>query len=210
MPEIQMMSLEGKVVGTVPVPQLLEGPVNQAVLWQAVRMHLANQRQGNAETKTRGQVSGGGKKPWRQKHTGRARAGSTRSPLWRKGGIVFGPHPREHRYALPEKLRRVALVNSLRDKFSNQAVTVVQGELDSLSPKTKSLSELLRRLNAGEKVLLVVERPTAILLRISRNLSGVRVRPVSDLTCYDVLDSNKLVVTTDAFKRLEALTGNPA
>ena len=207
MPEIQLVNCEGEVVGAVPTPHLLEGPVNEAVLWQAVRMHLANQRQGTAETKTRGQVSGGGKKPWRQKHTGRARAGSSRSPIWRKGGIVFGPHPREHRYALPEKLRRVALVSSLRDKFSNQAVTVVQGELEGLSPKTKALAQLLRQLHAEKKVLLVVEQPTPTLLRISRNLSDVQVRTASDLTCYDVLASDKLVVTSEALKRLEALSG---
>ncbi len=208
MPEIQLVNLEGKVVGAVPTPQPLEGPVNEAVLWQAVRMYLANQRQGTSETKTRGQVSGGGKKPWRQKHTGRARAGSSRSPIWRKGGIVFGPHPREHRYALPDKLRRTALVNSLRDKFSSQAVTVVQGGLEGLSPKTKVLAQLLREMHAEKKVLLVVEGVAPTLLRISRNLSDVQVRTASDLTCYDVLASDKLVVTSEALKRLEALSGS--
>ena len=167
-------------------------------------MHLANQRQGTADTKRRGEVRGGGKKPWRQKHTGRARAGSIRSPIWRKGGIVFGPHPREYRYALPEKLRRLALLNSLRDKFSSQAVMVIQG-LDGLTPKTKALAGLLRKLQVEKKALLVVERPAPTWNRISRNLYGVEVRPVSDLTCYDVLASDKLVVTAEAFKQLEAL-----
>ena len=205
MPEIQLVDLEGKAVGTLPVPQTLEGPVNEAVLWQAVRMHLANQRQGTADTKTRGEVSGGGRKPWKQKHTGRARAGSIRSPIWRKGGIVFGPHPREYRYSLPEKLRRVALVSSLRDKFSSQAVMVVQG-LDGLPPKTKALAGLLRRLHVEEKALFVVERPSVTLMRTARNLPGVQVRVASDLTCYDVIASDKLLVTAEALKQLEALS----
>src|SRR3989338_8710516 len=103
--EIQLFDLEGKAVGSVQVPAALEGPVNEAVLWQAVRMYLANRREGNAETKTRGQ-SGGGRKPWKQKHTGRARAGSTRSPIWRGGGVVFGPHPHDFRYELPANVRK--------------------------------------------------------------------------------------------------------
>ena len=204
MPDTQLYDLEGKVIGSVRVPAALQGPVNEAVLWQAVRMYLANQRQGNAETKTRGQVSGGGKKPWRQKHTGRARAGSIRSPLWRKGGIVFGPHPRDYGYALPAGVRKTALVNSLRDKFSSQAVTVVSG-FEGLAPKTKALSQLLGKLQAEKRALLVVEKASPELLRISRNLRGVSVRPASDLTCYDVLSSDKLVVTAGAIKRWEAL-----
>ena len=216
--DIQLYDLEGKVVGSVQVPAALEGPVNEAVLWQAVRMYLANQREGNADTKRRGEVSGGGKKPWKQKHTGRARAGSIRSPIWRKGGIVFGPHPRDYRYALPASVRKVALINSLRDKVSSQAVAAVQG-LEGIAPKTKALAQVLKklqaaagasgsaatRLGAEQKALLVVEKPSAELLRISRNLCSVTVRPVSDVTCYDVLASNRLVVTAGALKAWESL-----
>ena len=203
--EIQMFDLEGKAAGSVPVPAALEGPVNEAVLWQAVRMYLANQREGNAETKTRGQVSGGGKKPWRQKHTGRARAGSIRSPIWRKGGIVFGPHPHDFRYELPASVRKVALINSLRDKVGNEAVAVVKS-FEGIAPKTKALAGLLRKIQAAEKALLVVEKPSPELVRISRNLAGVTgVKPASDLNCYDVLSATKLVVTAEAFKGWEAL-----
>ena len=203
--EIQLFDLEGKRVGSLQVPAALEGPVNEAVLWQAVRMYLANRRQGTAQTKTRGQVRGGGRKPWRQKHTGRARAGSIRSPLWRKGGIVFGPHPREHRYELPASVRKVALVNSLRDKIGGEAVAVIK-TFEGLAPKTKALAQLLKKLQAERKVLLVIEKPSAELARISRNLAGVTaVKPASDLTCYDVLLSDKLVVTEGAFKGWEAL-----
>ena len=203
--EIQVVDLEGKAVGSVQVPAALEGPVNEAVLWQAVRMYLANRREGNAETKTRGQVRGGGKKPWKQKHTGRARAGSSRSPIWRGGGVVFGPHPHDFRYELPANVRKVALVNSLRDKVSSQAVVVLKS-FEGIAPKTKALALLLRKLQAERKALLVVEKPSSDLVRISRNLAGVMaVKPASDLTCYDVLSATKLVVTAEAFKGWEAL-----
>jgi len=205
--EIQVVDLEGKAVGSVQVPAALEGPVNEAVLWQAVRMYLANRREGNAETKTRGQVRGGGKKPWKQKHTGRARAGSTRSPIWRGGGVVFGPHPHDFRYELPANVRKVALVNSLRDKVSSQAVVIVKS-FEGIVPKTKALAQLLRKLQVERKTLLVVEKPSPDLVRISRNLAGVMaVKPASDLTCYDVLSATKLVVTAEAFKGWEALPG---
>lgn len=203
--EIQVVDLEGKVVGSVQVPAALEGPVNEAVLWQAVRMYLANRREGNAETKTRGQVRGGGKKPWKQKHTGRARAGSSRSPIWRGGGVVFGPHPHDFRYELPANVRKVALVNSLRDKVGSQAVVVLKS-FEGIAPKTKALAQLLRKLQAEKKALLVVEKPSPDLVRISRNLTCVTaVKPASDLTCYDVLSATKLVVTAEAFKGWEAL-----
>ncbi len=199
-----MYDKEGKPVGSVPVPKELEGSANAAVLWQAVRMYLANQRQGTADTKRRGEVRGGGRKPWKQKHTGRARAGSIRSPLWRKGGIVFGPHPREYRYELPPQVKRLALVNSLRNKVSAQSVAVVES-LDGLTPKTKALADLLRRLEVGKGALLVVEQPSPILWRIARNLRRVEVRPVAELNAYEVLETPKLVVTSEAWKKLEAV-----
>ena len=205
MPDIQLFDLEGKQVGSVQVPASLEGPVNEAVLWQVVRMYRANQREGNADTKRRGEVRGGGRKPWRQKHTGRARAGSTRSPIWRKGGIVFGPHPHDFRYELPASVRKVALVNSLRDKVNSQAVAVVK-TFEGITPKTKVLAGLLRKIQAERKALLVVEKPSPELVRISRNLAGVTaVKPASDLNCYDVLSATKLVVTAEALKGWEAL-----
>lgn len=203
---LDLYSAEGKVIGSVPLPKILEGEVNRPLLWQAVRQHLANQRQGNADTKMRGEVRGGGKKPWRQKHSGRARAGSNRSPLWRKGGIVFGPHPREYRYELPQQIRKNALVSSLRAKAADQGMTVVQS-FEALEPKTKALVRFLKQVGAGERTLVVVEKQTAGLARISRNLRKVFVRAASDLTCYDVLACRKLVLTAEALKQLEGLQG---
>ncbi len=202
MSEINLHNLEGKVVGSVTLPKTLEGPADRVLLWQAVRMYLANQRQGNADTKRRGEVSGGGKKPWAQKHTGRARHGSIRSPIWRKGGITFGPHPREYRYELPAQVRRRALVESLKAKVTDQAVLAVE-DLDKLAPKTKALHQLLEQIKA-DRALLVIDRPSSILARISRNLPRVQVKPASDLNCYDVLSHPRLVVTSAGLKQLEA------
>lgn len=202
MAQIQLYNLEGKAVGSVPVPEGLEGPANEARLWQATRSYLANQRQGNADTKRRGEVSGGGRKPWKQKHTGRARAGSIRSPIWRKGGVVFGPHPREYRYALSPRVRRAALRDSLKEKFTSQSVAVVE-TFEGIQPKTKALVGFLKGLNAEEGALLVVDKPSASLVRISRNLRDVLVRLTADLTCYEVLASRKVVLTTQALKQLE-------
>lgn len=202
MPGVELYNQEGKVVGSVPVPKALEGPASRNLLWQVTRMHLANQRQGNADTKRRGEVSGGGKKPWRQKHTGRARAGSIRSPLWRKGGVVFGPHPREYRYSLPEKIRVAALRDSLKERMSSGSVAVVE-TLDGIGGKTKTLAGLLKRMQAEGGALVVVEKPSSVLARASRNLPGVTVRPASDLNCYEVLASRRIVVTANAFKQLE-------
>ena len=205
MASIQIHDIQGKVVGSATLPKALEGEVNKAVLWQAVRMYLANQRQGTAQTKTRGQVSGGGKKPWAQKHTGRARAGSIRSPIWRHGGVVFGPHPREHRYELPAQIRRLALVNSLRAKVQEQAVSAVDG-LDKISQKTKAMGQFLRGMKATQGALLVVEKPNALLVRISRNIPKVQVKAVSDVSCYDVLYHRRVLVTTAGLKHWEGLS----
>ena len=211
MEKVKVHSLQGQIVEELDLPKNLEGPVNSAILWQGIRMYLANQRQGTADTKTRGEVSGGGKKPWRQKHTGRARQGSIRSPIWRKGGIVFGPHPREYRYSLPENIRRRALVESLRDKVAQQAILAVEN-FEGLQPKTKVIEELLSRIPNNEKkregkTLFVVDRPDRSLVRITRNLKSVTVKPVSDLTCYDVLKHARLVFTRSGLKGLEAFVG---
>lgn len=206
MANIQIHDIEGKTVGAAPLPKALEGEVNQAILWQAVRMYLVNQRQGTAQTKTRGQVSGGGKKPWAQKHTGRARAGSIRSPLWRKGGVVFGPHPRDHRYELPAQIRRAALVNSLRAKIQENAVVAVDG-LDKIAEKTKAMGQFLRQVKADEGALVVVAKPSALLARICRNIPRVQVKAASDVNCYDVLHHSRVVVTTAGLKQWEGLAG---
>lgn len=198
---LKVHDLEGKEVGSLQLPETFTRMVNSAVVWQAVRMYQANQRQGTARTKSRAEVSGGGRKPWRQKHTGRARHGSTRSPIWTHGGVAWGPRPRNYRYALPKQLLRRALLESLRDKVRSEAVTVVES-LEGLEPKTKALAGLLSRLRMDPPVLLVVPQAPEVLLRISRNLPRVVVRSVSDLACLDVLRSARLLVTSEAIRKL--------
>ncbi len=204
MPSIQLHDLEGKVVGDLKLPEVFEGPVSRVVIWQAVRMYLANQRQGTADTKTRGEVQGGGKKPWAQKHTGRARHGTIRSPIWRKGGIVFGPHPREYRYQLPAKIRREALLSSVRAKVSNHAVLAVQ-TFEGIPPKTKALAAFLKNAKISKGALLVVDQSNSMLARISRNIPKVAVKPAGDVNCYDVLAYPQIVVTADGLKKLEGI-----
>lgn len=203
MSDIQLYNKEGALVGTLDLPKSWEAPAQKAILWQAIRMYLANQREGNADTKRRGEVSGGGKKPWAQKHTGRARAGTIRSPLWRKGGVVFGPHPREYRYELPQKIRRSALLQSLRAKVEMKNLLAVES-LEGLPSKTKALAELLKKIKVERGALLVVEESSPLLFRVSRNLPNVVVRVAKDLNCYEVLRFPHLVVTAAGLKKLEA------
>ena len=142
--DIPIFNINGEPVGKEPVDSAVwEGRVNKAVLLQAVAMYRANQRQGSASTKTRGHVSGGGKKPWKQKHTGRARAGSIRSPLWRHGGIVFGPHPRDFSYELPKAIRRLALFESLKGKLQDSKLLILDGLFAEVH-KTKPFRNLAK------------------------------------------------------------------
>ncbi len=159
---------------------------------------LANQRQGTHATKTKGLVSGGGKKPWKQKHTGRARAGSSRSPLWRGGGIVFGPQPRDYSYELPKKARRLALKAALSKKLSADEITIIEG-FDIEKPRTKDMVSILRSLDLGDKSTLVIipEYNKAVLLS-GRNIPGVTVRRASDLNSYEVMAHSRLLMTRQA------------
>ena len=194
---------EGKAIGTIPFQAVLPEKMETAILWQANKTYLANQRQGTADTKTRSEVSGGGKKPWRQKHTGRARAGSNRSPLWRKGGIVFGPHPRDYHSDLPEKMRRRALAMGLKARLQDQAVLAVEG-FDALPAKTKALAQFLKQMKVTGGALLVVEKSDPRLFRISRNLPKVVVKCASDVTSLDLLKFPHVVVTKQALRQLES------
>jgi large subunit ribosomal protein L4 len=204
MPKAPVYNMDGQPVGECELPDsVFAAPAHPALLHQAVVAYLANQRQGTASTKTRGEVSGGGRKPWRQKGTGRARQGSIRAPHWRGGGVVFGPHPREYRQALPQKARRAALRGALTDKAAAGAVCV----LDRLSfeqPKTKAFAAMLARLPLPDRRALVVTadpEPTVVLS--GRNLPDVVVRTASDLNAYDVLRAKALVLTRDAVARVE-------
>ncbi len=178
------------------------GPVNPFVLHATVVMQQANRRQGTHQTKGRSDVRGGGKKPWKQKGTGRARAGSTRSPLWRHGGIVFGPHPRDYGFQVPKKVRAAALKASLAAQAQAGRITVLQG-LELERPSTKALAGVLKVLGAEGRVLLVLPAQDETVRRSARNLPRVQVLPVQGLNVVDLLAANRVVFTRQALGRLQ-------
>jgi large subunit ribosomal protein L4 len=186
------MELPSEIFGIKP---------NTAVLYESVRMYSANHRQGNASTKARGDVRGGGAKPWRQKGTGRARAGTIRSPIWVGGGVAFGPKPREYRYSLPQKVRKLALKSALSVRAQEGGVTVLE-KLVLEEAKTKRMAEIINRLEQEKGCLVVVKEEDQSLVRASRNLPRVRVMRARDLNSYDVLQFPHLVFTKDALNEL--------
>ncbi len=178
--------------------------VNESVLHQAVVMQLASQRLGTASTKTRGFVRGGGKKPWKQKGTGRARAGSIRSPLWVGGGTVFGPHPRSYAFRMPRKQRRLAIKSALTAKLQDGELVVLDG-INFDAPKTKSVLKLMSDFNvANKKVLIVTAEMVENVEKSARNIPGVKAIPASSsLNVYDLLYHDKVFVTKEAITRIE-------
>ena len=172
------------------------------LVYEAVKQYRAGGRAGTHQTKNRANVSGSGKKPWRQKGTGRARVGETRNPLWRHGGTVFGPQPRDYSYSMPRKARAAALRAALSQRVTEGAVKVVEG-FEVEQPKTKLLKGLLLKLGVVGKAVVVDHQPTEYLLLSSRNLQGVKVVAESHLTAYDVMDCEQLVVSQEAIDKLE-------
>ena len=195
---------EGKETSEhVQLPEaIFNAPVNTAVLHQAVQRQLANDRQGTHETKTRGDVSGGGKKPWKQKGTGRARQGSSRAPQWRHGGTVFGPHPRSYDQKMPRKQRRHALRGALSVKQHEGAVRIVE-EITLEAPKTRLVADLFSQLGTGTLTLFVLREHDLNLEKSTRNLSGVKTILAGNLNPADVLTADTIVFTRSALAELE-------
>ena len=182
--------------------EVFGGRVKADLIWEAVVHENAEQRRGTHATKTRGEVSGSGRKPWRQKGTGRARVGEVRNPLWRKGGTVFGPQPRGYGFALPKKVERGALRAALTQKLQDGAVTVVEAlAVDQV--KTKPAAEMLRALGAGRKTLVVDVRPDEKLALSVRNIAGVRVVASNRVSARDVMDAQRIIATRAAVERLQ-------
>jgi large subunit ribosomal protein L4 len=199
---VTVFDLKGKEVEKFQLDkELFTGKVNKGALYQAVLMYNAAKRQGNASTKTRGDVSGGGKKPFRQKGTGQARAGSTRSPLWRHGGSIFGPHPRMYRYDIPKKLKRLAFLSSINSKL-NEKKMIGLSDVKVAEPKTKAFKAILEALKLGGKSLFVVESMDVNVARASRNLSKVQVLNYKDFNTMDVLGCDNLIVSKVALQKL--------
>ncbi|MFA6216135.1 MAG: 50S ribosomal protein L4 [Candidatus Omnitrophota bacterium] len=195
----------GKEIDTVTLdPAVFDGAINTAAIYQAVNAYRANQRKGLASTKTRGEVSGGGKKPWKQKGTGRARVGSIRSPLWRHGGVVFGPHPRDFSYELPKKIKKVAFKSVILEKIKENNLIVID-ELKIDQVKTKEMVKVLSslKLNLEKKgALLLVDQLTNSVKRVLRNIAKVTYNLVKDANVYEVLAADKVVITKEALKML--------
>jgi large subunit ribosomal protein L4 len=201
---VDLLTIAGTVKGQVELPAaLFDQKGKKGLVWESVKCFLANQRQGNASTKTRSEVSGTGKKPHRQKHTGHSRQGSRRAPHFVGGGIAWGAKPRDYSYELPKKLRRQALALALSARKGEEAVTVVE-DFDLPEPKTREVVKVLRGLNLDGKVLLLTGVVSENLKRASRNLPGLTVTTAGQVNTYDVVSHERLVLTESGLKQLEA------
>ena len=199
---IEMVSLTNQPVGQVDLPaEVFAAPVREHLLYEAVRMQLANRRSGTHSTKTRGDVSGGGRKPWRQKGTGRARAGSSRSPIWVGGATIFGPQPRDYSYRMPSTARRTAIRSALSGKLRDGQIKLVD-HLEIADGKTKLLAQLLKELGAKSALILTAERDEK-LERAGRNLPNAKVLRVDGANVYDILRYDTLILTQESVAALE-------
>ena len=199
----KVLNMAGEQVGEIELSDAIFGiEVNESVVHDVVKNHLANLRQGTQSALTRAEVSGGGRKPWRQKGTGHARQGSTRSPQWTHGGIALGPKPRSYRFALPKKVRRLAL----KSAFSSKVIAGEMLVLESLTVeeiKTKTIVNMLNALGADRKVLLVLPEKDEKVILSARNIPGVKTALVNTLNVYDILNCDKFIVVKDAVAQLE-------
>ena len=203
MPKVAVYNIDRQQVGDIDLNDNVFGvEVNSGLLHQAVVMQLASQRLGTHATKTRAFVRGGGRKPWKQKGTGRARSGSRRSPLWVGGGTVFGPHPRSYAFSMPRKQRRLAIKCALSDKVQEDNLVVLDA-LDFEAPKTKQVVKLLQTFEIDNKALIITAEEAENVERSSRNIPGVKAINTTGLNVYDILNHDKLFITKDAVTRIE-------
>ena len=203
MPTIKVLNMAGAEVGTMELSDVLfGGEVNGTVLHAAVRAYLLNQRQGTQSTLTRSEVSGGGRKPWRQKGTGRARQGSTRSPQWTHGGIALGPKPRSYRTDLNKKTKRLALISALTDKVNNGKLIIVDDiKLDTY--KTKVMVDMFKALGAERKPLVVLPEVDSYIVKSCANIPGAKTCLYNTINVYDILNADTFITTVAAVKMLE-------
>ena len=203
MTKIDILDLQGKKVSDVTLKkELWELEPNDAVLYDAIRLSNNSLRQGTHETKTRSEVSGGGKKPWRQKGTGRARQGSTRAPHWPGGGVVFGPHPRSYSFKMNKKERKLALKSALAYKVKDKELIVIE-DFKITSNKTKDVKEILNNLKAFKNVLIVVGKLDENMVLATRNLRNVLLLDASEVNTYDVVAADTMIITKEALNTIE-------
>ncbi|MCK5214897.1 MAG: 50S ribosomal protein L4 [Candidatus Omnitrophica bacterium] len=192
----------GKETDKIDLPEkVFGGRVNEAMLHQALVMYRAGQRQGTVDTKERAEVRGGGKKPYRQKGTGRARHGSSRSPLWKGGGVTFGPHPRDFSYTIPKKIRRAALKESLNAKYQSKEIICLE-ELQDKFSKTKEFAQVLTSLKLRGKILALLDGCDDSIKLVSRNIPRFDLKRAVDANAYDILRNKTLLITKTSFKKL--------
>ena len=203
MPKLNVLNIQGQNVGEIELSDAVFGvEVNEHVLYEVVKNQLANKRQGTQSAKTRAEVRGGGRKPWRQKGTGRARQGSIRAVQWIGGGVAFAPKPRSYRYTLPKKVRRLAMKSALTSKVQANEMIVLDA-LTMDAPKTKEFATILNNVNAAKKALVVMAEKNENVIKSAKNIEGVATATVNTINVYDILKYDSFIITTDAVKKVE-------
>lgn len=203
MPKLNVLNMNGQNVGEIELcDAIFNVEVNEHVLYEVVKNQLANKRQGTQSAKTRAEVRGGGRKPWKQKGTGRARQGSIRAVQWVGGGVAFAPKPRDYSYTLPKKVRRLAMKSALSAKVQNGEIIVLDA-LTMDAPKTKEFAQILKNINASKKALVVTAENNTNVIRSANNIEGVATATVNTINVYDILKYDTFVITTDAVKKVE-------
>jgi large subunit ribosomal protein L4 len=206
--QLDIVNSENKKVGALELKDdLFGGRVKTDLIWESVVQQNASERRGTHATKNRALVSGSGKKPWRQKGTGRARVGEIRNPLWRKGGTVFGPQPRSYAYELPRKAQRGALRAALAQKLQDGALVIVDRLEADEDRKTKATAAMLKRLGASGKTLVIDVKPDEAFALTARNIAGVRLVPSARVTARDVMDTSRVIATREAIEKLQESLG---
>lgn len=203
MPNVQVVDMQGKNVGSVDLAESIFGiEPNAAVMHQMVVSYLANQRQGTQSALTRSEVSGGGRKPWRQKGTGRARQGSTRAPQWYHGGVVFAPKPRDYRFSVNKKVKRLAMKSALSSKAQAEEIIVIDSiAFDEI--KTAKAAAMLKAVGSKKKALIVLPEVDEKAIKSARNIPGVKTAQVNEMNVYDILNADKLIIAKDALTKIE-------
>ncbi|TFG93449.1 MAG: 50S ribosomal protein L4 [Candidatus Atribacteria bacterium] len=200
---LSVQNIKGENIGEVSLKDnIFNTKVNKYLIQQVVKRYLANKRRGTASTKNRSEVRGGGAKPWKQKGTGRARAGTNRSPIWVGGGTVFGPNPRDYSFSLPKKIKIAALKSVLSDKLKNKEIIIID-ELLLNENKTSKMVEILKNLQAFKKPLIITEKEDNIIALSVRNIKGAKVLPVSKINTYDLINQEKIIITKKALQKIE-------
>ena len=201
--DLTVHNINGENVGEVSLKDsIFNTKINKYLIHQVIKYYLANRRRGTASTKNRSEVRGGGAKPWKQKGTGRARAGTNRSPIWVGGGTVFGPAPRDYSFSLPKKMKVAALKSALSDKLENKEIIIID-ELLLKENKTSEMVKILKNLQAFKKPLIITEKEDNVVVLSVRNIKGAKVLPVSKLNTYDLVNQGKIIITKKALQQIE-------